>query len=413
MDALEASLGMSSISWLGMDSTTYDEGAGPRARHPQETLALLQPHLWEAGITRIAVATGLDSLHIPVVMATRPLSFSLSVTQGKGLSLAAAKVSAVMEAVEHYHAETIQGVFRWASEDELERVTPTWRLAGRLAGFEPSERLQWIRGFSLLDRSPTWVPFDLVHLDLRVDGPAHNVRFVPSSNGLASGNSLGEAACHGVCEVAERHLVAEFMELTASEQESRRLEPSTVHDPVCSDLLRRLGTLGLSVTVWDLSSPLGLAAFLCEIQDATPHELRLVPLARGAASHPSRAVALTKAILEAVQSRLTLISGARDDIQAVNSAERRRAVADAHQRQGAREAVPPVRSYLAGPDASFSSFSSQLAWLGERLAASGFGEPVLVDLSKPLFPMRVVRIVVPGMRFGKTETPTAPATRTA
>jgi YcaO-like protein with predicted kinase domain len=403
MDARECSLNGGSLPWLGADVATHDEGSGGRARHPEETLSLLLPRLAEVGVTRVAVATGLDSLKVPVAMATRPLSFSLSVTQGKGLSVAAAKVSAVMEAVEHYHAETIQGVFCWSSEAELKRAVPTATLAGRLTGFEQSERLQWIQGHSLLGSLPTWVPFDLVHLDLRVDGPAHNIRFVPSSNGLASGNSLGEAACHGVCEVTERHLLAEFMDLSAAEQETRRLDLATVHDPVCIELLRRLAAVGLTVTVWDLSSQLGLAAFLSEIQDAKPDELRLVPLARGAAAHPSRQVAFTKAILEAVQSRLTLISGARDDIQAVTLAQRRRAVAEAHQRQLAREASLPARSYLASPDVSFSRFSSQLSWLGERLVASGFGEPVVVDLSKPRFPVQVVRVVVPGMRFGKTE----------
>ena len=59
------------------------------------------------GITRIANVTGLDTIGIPVVMVCRPNSRSVSVSQGKGLTLAAAKASGVMESVEGYHAEHI------------------------------------------------------------------------------------------------------------------------------------------------------------------------------------------------------------------------------------------------------------------------------------------------------------------
>jgi len=75
-----------------------------RGRNAAETLDLLQPFLRRAGITRVAVVHGLDVVPIPVVMVTRPLSSSLSVTQGKGVTLEQAKVSGIMEAIEHFHA---------------------------------------------------------------------------------------------------------------------------------------------------------------------------------------------------------------------------------------------------------------------------------------------------------------------
>ena len=59
------------------------------------------------GITRIANITGLDRLGIPVVMVCRPNSRSIAVSQGKGLTLDAAKASGLMESVETFHAESI------------------------------------------------------------------------------------------------------------------------------------------------------------------------------------------------------------------------------------------------------------------------------------------------------------------
>ena len=72
---------------------------------PDATLASVLPHAPRMGITRIAVLTGLDVLGIPVAAAVRPNSRSIAVHQGKGVTLSAAKASAVMEAVETWHAE--------------------------------------------------------------------------------------------------------------------------------------------------------------------------------------------------------------------------------------------------------------------------------------------------------------------
>src|ERR1019366_4174255 len=56
---------------------------------------------------------------IPVVMVCRPNSRSVAVSQGKGLTLAAAKASGVMESVEGYHAEHIALPLKYSSYEEL------------------------------------------------------------------------------------------------------------------------------------------------------------------------------------------------------------------------------------------------------------------------------------------------------
>src|SRR5436309_1928919 len=76
-----------------------------RSRDPQETVDGVRPHFGELGITRVANVTGLDRIGIPVVMVVRPNSRSLSVSQGKGLTLAAARASGIMESLESHHAE--------------------------------------------------------------------------------------------------------------------------------------------------------------------------------------------------------------------------------------------------------------------------------------------------------------------
>ena len=57
------------------------------------------------GLTRVANITGLDHLGIPTVVAIRPASSTMVTASGKGLTLAAAMASGVMEAMEIWHAE--------------------------------------------------------------------------------------------------------------------------------------------------------------------------------------------------------------------------------------------------------------------------------------------------------------------
>lgn len=86
---------------------SYDLGGTIRARHPEETLRIIQPYIKKAGITRIASLTGLDNIGIPVYTCIRPNSKNLSTSQGKGITDSLAMCSAYMEAIEHYYSENV------------------------------------------------------------------------------------------------------------------------------------------------------------------------------------------------------------------------------------------------------------------------------------------------------------------
>ena len=84
-----------------------------------ETVSRLRPHFPRLGIVRMAEVTGLDRIGIPVWMAVRPNSRTLAVSQGKGISAAHARASAVMEAAEIAVAEDIPLASFAASRREL------------------------------------------------------------------------------------------------------------------------------------------------------------------------------------------------------------------------------------------------------------------------------------------------------
>src|SRR5436309_11175257 len=72
-----------------------------------ETERRLEPLLDRVPITRVYGATALDRLGLPVWGAVTPLAQDLTVHAGKGRSAQAARISAVMEAIERVSAEEV------------------------------------------------------------------------------------------------------------------------------------------------------------------------------------------------------------------------------------------------------------------------------------------------------------------
>src|SRR5476649_1138981 len=80
-------------------------GREHRIRSAEATFARVQKLFAPLGITRVANVPGLDCIGIPVVTVCRPNARSLALSQGKGVTLEAARTSGAMEAIELYHAE--------------------------------------------------------------------------------------------------------------------------------------------------------------------------------------------------------------------------------------------------------------------------------------------------------------------
>ena len=164
------------------------------------------------GITRVANVTGLDAVGVPVVMVCRPNSRSVAVSQGKGIDLASARASGLMEAAELYHAETITLPLRLATYEELRyqyNVVEIDELPRDSdSRFHPNLRLLWCEGRDLLNEENVFVPYEMVHTNYTTPLPDGHGCFTATSNGLASGNATIEAISHGICEVMERDATA-------------------------------------------------------------------------------------------------------------------------------------------------------------------------------------------------------------
>lgn len=271
----------------------------------------------QLGITRIAEVTGLDRIGIPVFVATRPNSRSVAVTQGKGLDVDAARASAVMEAAEQAIAEEPSAPVKFASTGELAATGASFVKPARFVrpgapGPTGSESLRWIEGVDLLSQTGCWVPLDAVTLDF-TSSSRHP--FWQSSDGLASGNILLEAVVHGLCERIERDASALWSFKRSDHVAARCVNPDDFADPALSALAARVTDAGLCLRLFDITSDIGIPVYFAVISEERREEdpWRHFDLSRGTGCHPIGVRAAIRAITEAAQSRLTAISGARDD----------------------------------------------------------------------------------------------------
>jgi YcaO-like protein with predicted kinase domain len=369
-----------------------------RAVAPAETLARVKPFLRTMGVTRLANVTGLDCIGIPVVMCCRPNSRSLAVAQGKGLDLDSAKASALMESAEGYHAENVFLPLKLSSYRALRLrhavVDPERLLRAPGGAFSLDRPLLWVEGEDWIQKERVWVPFQLVHTmytpSLRFDLDS----FSATSTGLASGNNVGEAVSHAVCEIIERDAAHWFSRLPEEERESTRVDLGTVDHPDCVDALSRFEGAGMAVGVWDITGRLGLPAFQCLImnRDEDPHWPQFP--SGGFGCHPVRQIALLRAMTEAAQSRLTAISGGRDDMARSEYALHRhednlRSMRPRARRQG-------TRPYSMAPSFEHETFEEDIDMELGRLQRAGFDRAVVVNLTHPELGIAVVRVIVPG-----------------
>jgi YcaO-like protein with predicted kinase domain len=371
-----------------------------RTISPAQTLARVCPLMPVMGITRLADITGLDRIGIPVAASCRPNSRSLAVTQGKGTTLAAAKASALMECVESHHAERIVQPLKLGSLEELRYTHPMVDTDGlpRSTGgtFHRDLRLLWIEGHDLIGRGPIWVPYELVHTDYTLSARIGPGRFQTTTNGLASGNEPSEALCHALCEVIERDASALWDLASDGARGSRRLDLGTVDDPGCRTLLETYDRADIAVGVWDVTSDIGVAAFVCAIVDRRHDALHLLYAAGGMGCHPSRDVALSRALTEAAQSRLTVIAGSRDDVTRADYERSRQPDAIARMRAVLLE-DSGSRAFAGVPTSEHATVGEDVRYVVDALRDAGIAQVVAIDLSLPGFGVAVVRVVVPGL----------------
>lgn len=373
--------------------TRYRQGTH-RSCPPEQTWERVQPLLSVAGITRVADLTWLDDLGIPTAQAVRPLSLTLSVSQGKGISMAAAKVSAVMESLETWHAESVPVDLRDVTPAELGSqlsYDPAELALSTDSLYHPDARMDWVQAVTVATGRSTWLPHSAVLLDASLGTRYEPRMFARSSNGLASGNTAEEAVLHGLYELLERDARTRALISPVA----RTLDPRTITDDQCAAMVRAMSAGDNGVRVLDVSGPDGTPTYWAQLFS---RGLRMT--FSGSGTHLDPAVALSRALTEAAQSRLTAIAGTREDLApSVYAALGQPWAPSLNLEVLSGAGHDGVVSFDCHADRSSGDLEADLVEVTSRVTRLGGTEPVVSMLCRPDSDLPVARVHAPGLLF--------------
>ena len=345
------------------------------------------------GVTRLAEVTGLDVTGVPVFQAVRPWSRSLCVHQGKALTADAARIGALMEAIECDHAEGFVGdpvICAFAQLPPTDRVSDLSDFAAHRLNLPGSEEpVRWVAGERLSGDGVLWIPFDVVSLDFT----RKETSFERTSNGLGAGFSKDAAIRTAVLELIERDALQGWLQRSVELRTLDRIDTASIPYPWFANIARRLDTADLKLAIYWVPAIVSLPCFVTEIRELSPEgALRLSVF--GSACRASLQEALERSLVEAAQSRLTAISGVRDDIYL----------------QTGKQATEifggfglPLPSHWSGldlsrlPDPSAAGAEVGPAEIQDLLDGAGYPLAAVVDLTRPEAQVHVVKAVVPGL----------------
>lgn len=376
-----------------------------RVVSPDKTLKRVAPHLSACGITRCTSVTHLDTVGIHVCCSMRPKSLTLQVSNGKGLTEPAAQASAIMEALEVYHAENpLAERLRRTCVEELQAEGEDLLLPSELNEFKGEYftdrfRCDWIKGKDLFSSRSVWAPASAVYFGCR---PALHT----TSNGLASGNHLTEAILHALYELLERDAVSRLSvngKLKIMEHCSI-VDTSTVDAHELRDILDKVATAGIKVVLLWLKScaikvPTFWALFLDRASPVTGTTLNV-----GWGTHIDLRVAAARAITEVAQSRLTFIHGAREDTQ-LKPLYRDRKVSLSSPAYRFFDEIEPTAVWSSIKELETIPVTADLEKCLDRLLVelkrAGHDRLVLFDLTQPDIGIPVVKILAPSLLFNR------------
>lgn len=357
-----------------------------------------------AGITRLTNITSLDLLGVPVWTAFRadvahPELGNLSVYNGKALTQRGARLGAVLEAIERRSAETKHPRLALRTESEAEFVSRHELVASPFRLFRPPKSryrktmaLEWVKGQELIQNQSAWIPAYAVFCPYVSPQGLYSTGYC-STVGLASGFSREAAIVSGLLEIIEHDATLHA--------EEKGFGITVDLNGACVPSLRRLvlkfQKAGLSLTVKDVSGRTGLYTFMAVCDDPITQNPLL--LTGGQAAHFDPFVAMEKAILEAAQSRLTTIQGAREDLEKERFKSKlgydRTKRELAYWYQPGRK-MRSITTYQANPVATPKA---ALRLVLNGLKRAGLNKVYIADLTRPEIGIPVIRAIVPGLRY--------------
>jgi ribosomal protein S12 methylthiotransferase accessory factor len=359
-----------------------------RSASPESTCERIRPMLDRFSITRVADITHLDEIGIPTMVCYRPDSKTLAMGLGSGIEPAQAYVSAVMESVETWHLEYARLPMAGTGSARAVGLDYDVRALSLLPNSPVTSRtpLDWVTGRGLLTGSRKLAPAAIIRLDMTTRRSWQHLYFNRSSNGAATGNTLAEAILHGMFEVIERGCISQHIAARAHDGSlpRRHVNPESATNPATVAIVEAVASAGCSFETVRLENNYGLSCFGAEIWSAD------MPIRCGGfGCHIDPEIAFGRAVSEAAQSRLAIVSGARDDIETfiyrpVPDFERDSRTVDTAITDG-------------NPAPRFDDIEDVIAHCAGRLRAVTGWEPFAVELTQPDIGIPMSIVIAPGV----------------
>lgn len=367
------------------------QGGTKRAVAPEVTLQRIAPLLHPCGITRLADITGLDCLGIPVYTAMRPRGRITQSSQGKGVRAVDAKVSALMEAIEGFCAENPRAPFERASLLGLQRAGRNPIDPSTLYRFDPSARWTpsrktlWVDAVDLLTGDPCLLPASSVYF-------IEPAIFHTSTNGLASGNDETEATLHALLEVYERDALSTLADGSdISFEDCDVIDPTSIDAPVLQMHLEKLERAGVTCKLLRVALDSAVHTFVALLLDPSPLASSS-QISGGFGSHLSPAIAASRAITEAAQTRGANIHASREFLTMEMFSEFH------EQFYAMAMAFEPDTAWSDLGDASTPTIAGDLRVVIQQCRDEGASHIVRHVLTPPGPHVAVVHVQIPGAR---------------
>ncbi len=190
---------------------------------------------------------------------------------GKGLAAVDAMIGAVGEAIERYSSSRYRkaDLHRSSLNDlEGECLDPRRlclyddvqydRPGFPFVRFDPTRSIEWTRGYWLDTGKPVWVPALMTYFEFHASRAELFCQV--TSNGLAAGAGLEDAAHRAVLELVERDA---FMITWLAQRPGRRLHLDETLDSGAHEVVRQLGERGVEVELFLLEAGLSIPAMIC------------------------------------------------------------------------------------------------------------------------------------------------------
>lgn len=277
---------------------------------PWQTVKRILARKSEFGITRLGSVTNLDWIGIPVVQAVRPQSLSVTVSQGKGMTASVAAISALMESLEGWASERIAPSSIFTAPFRESKKQGLW---SHLGVRDTDEMLNWINGIDLFSGRKTSVPLGLV--DTAYTMPSPHPRWVPrDTTGLAASTSIQHAVIHACLEILERQARCTALK-TPHFFDRFQINARSVTAGLPGEIVNTLHAAGFLVGIWRIPTQHEFPVYWVHIME-NAEKAPFAPLpAEGFGCAFTHDGALASALLEACQSRLSVISAAREDVR--------------------------------------------------------------------------------------------------